>query len=103
MRGVSSSTKPERQTMKSTTSKIKLPALALLACTSLLIVSCADRHDSYFIDHGYLSLKAGQTYTAPSDVTLATQGTIAEKDQQILDLLKALAELQRRLDLVQSP
>lgn len=73
--------------------------LGPVVITSLLIVSCAPRPVQYFTGQDYLRLKAGQTYTAPRDMVLATESVIQEKDRQILDLIAALRKVQAERDL----
>jgi hypothetical protein len=76
-----------------------LRSIGPLVITSLLIVSCAGRPVQFFTGQDYLRLKAGETFTAPRDMVLATESVIQEKDAQILDLLAALRKVQAERDL----
>ncbi len=85
-------------TTKLTPWKTTLIALALLACTSTQIGCSPARPISFYTGQDYIILRKGQSFEADRDMALATESVIQEKDQKILDLLKANAELQRRLD-----
>jgi hypothetical protein len=50
-----------------------------------------------------LTLKAGQVFTAPRDMTLATESVIQRKDEQILDLLRVNQQLVRELQMKGTP
>lgn len=75
--------------------KMKCLPPVMLACL-LLQTGCSSGRLTYFdTKQGYIVLKAGQTYTAERDMTLATESTVQKKDEQILDLLKINQQLLR--------
>lgn len=80
-----------------TSSKMTWLLPATLACL-LSLTACSSGRPIYFdTKQGYLELKAGQTFVAPRDMTLATEAVVQRKDEQILDLLKVNQQLLRQL------
>lgn len=78
----------------STAWKIRSMLLGLLALTSLLTTSCADSPRLYYTGKDYIRLHKGETFTADREMTLATEAVVQEKDEQILQLLKACKSLE---------
>ncbi len=78
--------------------KTTLTGLVLLACMSTQTGCSSARPQFYFTGSDYVILHKGQSFTADRDMSLATESVVQSKDQQILDLQKAVGELQRRLD-----
>lgn len=87
---------------KSTTCATMSILLGLLACTSLLTSGCGERPTVFVTGQDYIRLQAGQTYTAPRQMTLATESVIQEKDEQIFSLLQANSELTAELQFLRS-
>ncbi len=78
-------------------------SLVVWACTSWL-TGCSEGRQPYFVTGSdYLTLKAGQVFTAPRDMTLATESVIQRKDEQILDLLRVNQQLVRELQMKGTP
>lgn len=90
--------------MKNWTSLSRMCAtLAVMACLSGL-TGCSDGRQPYFVTGSdYLTLKAGQAFVAPRDMTLATESVIQRKDEQILDLLRVNQQLVRELQMKGTP
>lgn len=76
---------------------------AALVCMSLLTGCSTDRQPYFVTGSDYLTLKAGQAFVAPRDMTLATESVIQRKDEQILDLLRVNQQLVRELQMKGTP
>ncbi len=70
------------------------PLLVMMGSMSMLIACSPVRPVVYVTGSDYIRLRSGQTFTAPRDMTLATEAVIQKKDEQILDLLRANTLLQ---------
>lgn len=98
----SCSTNLKKSTPRQMNWKTRLIALVLVGSTLTQIGCSPERPVSWYTGQDYILLKKGQTYQADRDMALATESVVQAKDQQILDLLRACRDLQRRLDLVDS-
>lgn len=84
-------------TVKRIAWKMRWPLLAAVGFPLLLTACSTGRFDYYDTGSDYVILKQGQVFTAPRDMTLATESIVQKKDQQILDLVKVNRELIRQL------
>jgi hypothetical protein len=77
----------------------RLVCCAVVASMSLLTGCWHARPVVYITGTDYLHLQKGQTFTAPQDMTLATEKVIQEKDERILDLIRVNRQLQAQIGL----
>lgn len=77
-------------------------ALAAMVIMSTLTGCSSGERRHFYTGRDYVTLQAGQSFLAPRNMTLATEAVISRKDQQILDLQKALAKTQKELDYLRS-
>lgn len=76
--------------------------LAALACLSLATGCSKDRPVLFVTGSDYLHLTKNVPFVPTRDMVLATESVVQDKDQQILDLQKANAELLRQLEYLRS-
>lgn len=70
-----------------------LNVLGVLVISSMLTGCFREQPAVFYTGADYVRLQKGQTFVAPRDMVLATESVVQDKDQIILDLIRANEQL----------